>query len=168
MPAPRPSLLIALVEDMVSRLGMMGRERGYRRDYRGVSRVLYAFGLESDLHHPLVQVQLGESENDSEERTDLHRNWDEVVIQVHVPAEEMPDGTLDVVTPVANVRADIFQALMVGGVRHRGSERATTYRRRSEAPPIAPADEPIGATVREIYALEWDHSSEGMDIEPGG
>jgi hypothetical protein len=166
MAAPVDSLLVAIIDDLAAELGRMGRERGFRRDYSRVVRHLYSWTLEDDLENPQVQVMIGGTD-ETEESNDQYRHREEVAVQVHVGPEERDDGTMDLIRPAANVRADIFQALMLGQEkRHRGTTRGTTYHERSEAPDIGADEESIGATVREIYSVEWDHSSSGMDTEP--
>lgn len=180
MAAPLDSLLIAIAEDAVSELADMGRETGYRLDYAGVVRVPLAFpemaGGVPDL--PFVQVWIGETLEGGapgagigdEVSNDQLRHVHELHVRVFVPPERREDGDLDLIRPMMNAEADVFQALMGQslGARHRGSEWATTYFLRGLSQAVATQDLSSAGIVHVIYGIEWDHSASGMDTEPGG
>lgn len=166
------SRLVTLCDRLIALLEDMGPETGFRLDYARVERVLFPYGIQT---MRVVQVGLLGTVEGGAPNTglgdmvahDQYRHLDQIAIQVHLEAERRDDGTLDALTPMANCRADIFQALIGQslGTRHLGDQYCVVHWLASEGEPIY-TEEVIGGTVREIYGIEWDHAASGMDVAP--
>lgn len=160
-------LLVAMLDEMTRRLGGLGKEAGSRNDYRGVRRDLYGAGGEEDESRPWIQVGLGQRSVVRESTSTIRLNQ-EVIVQVHVAASGFKQGFPDALTPALNAQADIFEALMAD--RSLASTSGMLFYDGPDAPPavtVAAGDNEtfaVGATVRERYRIQYDHSGRDMSV----
>jgi hypothetical protein len=150
-------VLKAPIEFIAGKLAAMGTESGYRRDYRGLRRWSYALPLEDDQAIPWVQLDLGDNEEGKPESNTRHFPDQDLVIQVHVMADRLDNGELDVIAPTLEVMADIHQAAYAD--RNLGVQYCWIERKRREIREFGVGVEPIGSTVRAVYTIHYWHAA---------
>ena len=152
--------LLTLVNHLVAALEDSGREYGHRREYKKVERFLYDVGLERDWDHITLQVGLGSDEQPTvdgfDHSTTRIRRRDDVLVRAHIGPDKRADESLDLITPVLDVEADIEALVMA--TRSRGDSFATTYYR-GTVREFHGTEDGIGATVTATFAIEWDHTT---------
>lgn len=164
MAAPDPHVLIAALNYVGTKLGTVSRNTGYRRDYRGVRGFLYDFPMEDDLTLGWIQIELGEQDQKTEEGNEisntLFRHQIELRVRVHVLAERVDTGELDVNTPVLQTMADIHSAMFAD--RTQGGSVLSTHYAGSERAGFTVDKLRLGVTLTETYLLDFDHLSGDM------
>jgi hypothetical protein len=165
MAEPAQHVLVAPIDALIAAWGAMGRGAGYRRDYRGAKRIAFDLPEEEDDEIPWVQVDLGDDEPATPERSDNMHQLQEVLVQVHVMADTMPDGTKDIVTPLLEVTADLHQAAFADrtlGTSYAHLEQPT----RREVSPFGIGLDAVGATLRVTYQIQYWHTADDMSATP--
>ena len=158
-----PHVLQAPLEILFGKWGAMGKESGYRRDYRGIRRFAYDLPIEDDEVVPWVQVDLGDSEQTRDESSSRIFLTQEVYAQVHVFAEDTADGDKDMTTPLLAVQADIHQAAFDD--RNLGNNFLWVDFDRHEVAPFG-GPQGIGTTLRAVYNINYWFNAADMSDAP--
>lgn len=155
MAAPNidPHILNAAIDNLATTLGAMGRDALYRREYGGVVRYTYGYPLEPTMDRPQVQLDLADDSDPAEETDSSLFIRTLLVVQVHVEADALEDGTWDIITPSLDVKKDIHQAVMSD--RTLGLAYCSVRYVGGENEPFADS-EIIGKTVTEIYEVLYE------------
>jgi hypothetical protein len=154
---PADNVLQNPVEFYIAAVAAMGKEAGYRRDYRGVKRFSYDLPLEEDETNPWLQVELSDFEQPKPEANTQTTMRAVIFVQAHLFADKLANGDKDMIKPVLDFLADVEDAVFAD--RALGTNPPFCYLYRAvdhvEQRPFGIADEAFGSTVRVNHVIDY-------------
>lgn len=172
---PDPDLLLLAIDDAVLAVNEITKLGGrYRRNWGAVLKSIVPWDEEPDHSAPRVMLttytqpltpgaqnpyglQFGGEMSSSACRYMEILQW-----SANVSPDVALDGSLDIITPVQDFRADMHTAMLYYNRNRNSNTRVMTFYMDRRSSIIVHGTQVVGAVATEIYGIQWQHRTGDM------